>query len=39
MRRPPALEREGAVLAGLADTAVHGVALVEGTMFSCRGLF
>nr|ACG30585.1 photoreceptor-interacting protein-like [Zea mays] len=38
-RRPPALEREGAALAGLADTAVHGVALVGGTAFSCRGLF
>ncbi|ONM09642.1 hypothetical protein Zm00014a_002950 [Zea mays] len=38
-RRPPALEREGAVLAGLADTTVHGMALVEGTTFSCRALF
>ncbi|KAL5673271.1 hypothetical protein ACJX0J_017577, partial [Zea mays] len=37
--RPPALEREGAALAGLTDMAVHGVALVEGTTFSCRGLF
>uniref|UniRef100_A0A0D9W2K6 NPH3 domain-containing protein n=1 Tax=Leersia perrieri TaxID=77586 RepID=A0A0D9W2K6_9ORYZ len=26
-------------LARLADTAVHGVALVGGTAFSCRGLF
>ncbi|KAG0528083.1 hypothetical protein BDA96_06G287900 [Sorghum bicolor] len=41
-RRPLALcegERDGAALAGLADTAVHGVALVGGTAFSCRGLF
>jgi hypothetical protein len=38
-RKPPALEREGAALAGLVDTAVHGVALVGGTTFSCRGLF
>ncbi|CAM0145861.1 unnamed protein product [Urochloa decumbens] len=40
-RRPAALCREGelATLAGLADTAVHGVALVGGTAFSCRGLF
>jgi hypothetical protein len=38
-RRPPTLEREGTALAGLADTAVHGMALVEGTTFSCRGLF
>ncbi|KAL6844372.1 hypothetical protein ACP4OV_026045 [Aristida adscensionis] len=32
-------EEDGATLAGLADTAVHGVALVGGTAFSCRGLF
>ncbi|CAN6269738.1 unnamed protein product [Urochloa humidicola] len=32
-------EDEMATLAGLADTAVHGVALVGGTAFSCRGLF
>ncbi|EAY96023.1 hypothetical protein OsI_17894 [Oryza sativa Indica Group] len=38
--RRPALCREGGGgLAGLADTAVHGVALVGGTAFSCRGLF
>ncbi|OEL19377.1 BTB/POZ domain-containing protein [Dichanthelium oligosanthes] len=38
-RRPAlALCAEG-TLAGLADTAVHGVALVGGTAFSCRGLF
>ncbi|RLM73256.1 BTB/POZ domain-containing protein [Panicum miliaceum] len=38
-RRPAmALCKEG-TLAGLADTAVHGVALVGGTAFSCRGLF
>ncbi|KAL6651813.1 hypothetical protein ACP70R_010738 [Stipagrostis hirtigluma subsp. patula] len=36
--RRPALCKE-ATLAGLADTAVHGVALVGGTAFSCRGLF
>ncbi|KAG8043910.1 hypothetical protein GUJ93_ZPchr0458g22666 [Zizania palustris] len=36
--RSPALCKE-AGLAGLADTAVHGVALVGGTAFSCRGLF
>ncbi|XP_062185291.1 BTB/POZ domain-containing protein At1g50280-like [Phragmites australis] len=36
--RRPALCKEG-TLAGLADTAVHGVALVGGTAFSCRGLF
>ncbi|KAG8066692.1 hypothetical protein GUJ93_ZPchr0004g39524 [Zizania palustris] len=36
--RSPALCKEGG-LAGLADTAVHGVALVGGTAFSCRGLF
>jgi len=40
-RRPPplALCEDGGTLAGLADTAVHGVALVGGTAFSCRGLF
>jgi hypothetical protein len=38
-RRPSVLEREGAALACLVDTAVHGVALIEGTTFSCRGLF
>ncbi|KAL5215366.1 hypothetical protein ABZP36_004518 [Zizania latifolia] len=34
----PALCKDGS-LSGLADTAVHGVALVGGTAFSCRGLF
>ncbi|KAK3143382.1 hypothetical protein QOZ80_4AG0299680 [Eleusine coracana subsp. coracana] len=40
-RRPPMCkeEEEPGTLAGLADTAVHGVALVGGTAFSCRGLF
>jgi hypothetical protein len=38
LRRPPA-PCEDETLAGLADTAVHGVALVGGTAFSCRGLF
>ncbi|TVU16539.1 hypothetical protein EJB05_40109, partial [Eragrostis curvula] len=40
-RRPPCTEEGGGAttLAGLADTAVHGVALVGGTAFSCRGLF
>ncbi|KAJ1273443.1 hypothetical protein BS78_06G280900 [Paspalum vaginatum] len=39
-RRPSlALCGDGGTLAGLADTAVHGVALVGGTAFSCRGLF
>lgn len=40
--RSPALvlcKAKEATLAGLADTAVHGVALVGGTAFSCRGLF
>ncbi|CAO1943602.1 unnamed protein product [Urochloa humidicola] len=42
-RRQPAMSAAAALcdatLAGLADTAVHGVALVGGTAFSCRGLF
>lgn len=37
--RRPFDKEAGALLAGLADTAVHGVALVGGTAFSCRGLF
>ncbi|KAF8769245.1 hypothetical protein HU200_006753 [Digitaria exilis] len=38
-RRPPAICKDNGALTGLADTAVHGVALVGGTAFSCRGLF
>ncbi|GJN26056.1 hypothetical protein PR202_gb13954 [Eleusine coracana subsp. coracana] len=39
-RRPPLMcKEEEEAMAGLADTAVHGVALVGGTAFSCRGLF
>ncbi|KAK8456415.1 hypothetical protein SEVIR_3G019700v4 [Setaria viridis] len=38
-RRPALVLCKEATLAGLADTAVHGVALVGGTAFSCRGLF
>jgi hypothetical protein len=37
--RGPSPPRNEGTLAGLADTAVHGVALVGGTAFSCRGLF